>query len=1177
MALNNFFKHILTDDEMASINEAVGLFGSDPKLELEIGFKHIDLTNYIRIIEELLNINENKIESTVSLDVSILLAGGNSYRVSFQNQELIDSFLDKCINTRTKLSISDIQRYLINMKLDIPGTEIMFKDKGSATMIPISDLDIIFKLTKEMAVKSDSSKPVLSGGEKILFRLKDRHSFVLNKFTRIDATEVQQSNNPWDLLSRRPHYELELEIINRKITLKELFNETASMLKIIQETSLPIGKKEAQNVIAEYRKLLNSKNIHLEKRSTVSIEAHHIVRFIPNKYAITDKADGDRRFLFSVPDGVYLLSNNLTVTKINVTITKAKYQFMLLDGELVQNEHGKMLLLFDVVYANQIDYRHGSKFNLVNRISVLNDIVSVCFGSLIPFKNFADTHTELDLNSISKFYAEELSTYWKEFRSQLKISAKKSELFITRKLYFIPYGIESCEIFTYADLVWRLSVYKNLVPYKLDGIIYTPLNAPYMIRASREEIDTVPLEYKWKNPEQNSIDFWIKFETDKNGSDIIFYDGSTKNGTGRPYKIAGLFVGISEGSQEKPIAFKVGGVDQKAYIYSPGGTARDIEERAIDDRTVVEFIFDHKFVLDSSKTDNLIEQIDDAYKWIPIKTRYDKTESVNKYNRMYGNPEYIAQRIYRSIINPITESTISLLAKPVSFQKEFDRLSKEIKDDNQIPLMPPPKQTFTYYEKETDHGKGMRAYHNWIKSNMILTYCKNKSAVLDIGCGRGGDISKFIGAGVGELVGIDRDNNGLYVINDCAYSRYKSAQKHNPKIPPMVFINADATGLFNVGSQEQILTNMSNQNKQLITTYLSKGKKYDVINCQFSLHYYLSDAISWKNFCQNINDHTTNNAYLLITTFDGSIVRSKLQKKSKLTISYTDNAGTKSTFAEITKLYSDSDTNKLGLAIGVHNSTISNSQTPPITEYIVEPDFLIKSMEKNCGMELVESDSFFNLFELYKKYFGQKIPTSYTGTGKKQYEIISMYYKTLDPYLKNSFTEAEIQIAKASFAFSSLNRYYVFKKKISVDFDDPARLVGINTKINLSKILTPYFESNQIMIDTVNSAPRINKLYQNLKLEYKGTKPSVYLIRHTILEDDLGNKEIFRRNLIELTKIKEGSAQISLIYKSPDRIFYPIYQRTSSQDKYLFHDTKIISDLDILVALTDKMNSNSNS
>lgn len=1184
---NNFIEDILSDTDIAELNEAVQLFKANSEFELEVGFKKIDYSNYIRIAGELVKITDkSKITVSTSLDAIITLSDGNTFRVSFKNQKLINDFLDKFTNPKIRASISDIKRYLINMKLDIPDVEIMFKDKGSATMIAVPDLDLIFKLTTEIPVTS-KTKPTLFENESLVFRLKNRYSFIINKYSRIDVTEVQQSNNIWNLLSRNQQYEIELEIINNKITMKELLAETFAMLKIVQDTDIPISKKEVNEVISEYKKLFNVKyGIHLEKRSTVSIEAHHIVRFIPNKYSCTDKADGERRQLFSTQSGVYLLSNNLAVTKLSLKIDKPQYQNMVLDGELIDCEgDGKALLLFDIVYVNQIDYRRDTKYNEAYRINILDDIVKKCFGTLIPFPNFSDKHTDLDLEQIHKFYTVELKKYWKEFRKQLSEYTKKSELFITRKLHFIPYGIHPCEIFMYADLIWKLYVYQSLAPYKLDGTIMTPLNSPYMIKASKEQIDTIPLEYKWKDPTQNSIDFYIEFEKDKNGADIIFYDQYVKDGIGRVYKIARLFVGGFDGSQERPIPFKVNGIEQRAYIYSPEKIAKDREGGAIDDKTVVEFIFDMTVTSNSntSKIDNQIQQTDDAYKWIPIKTRYDKTESVTKYNKMYGNPDYIAQRIYRSIINPITESIIALLGNPASFQKEFDRLEKSI-NSKLIPYSSQNESNFQskqqnsisnpiYYPKQTDIGAGMRAYHNWIKSNMILTYCKNKPSILDIGCGRGGDINKFISAKVGEVVGLDVDNNGLYVINNCADCRYKSLRRNNPNIPPMIFINANAKGLFNIKSQEKIIPDMNNNNKKLINTYLSGNKKYNVINCQFSLHYYLSDEISWKNFCKNINDHTADNAYFLITTFDGKMIRDKLEKKSKLSVSYTNNSGTKILFAEINKLYADSDTNKIGLAINLYNSMISEPGTY-ITEYIVEPDFLINSLKKNCGMELVESDSFFNMFNLYKKYFSQDVPDHLDLiSGKKQHEIISNYYKMLNPEFKNSFTSEELEMNKAYFAFSSLNRYFVFKKKSGVDLDEPARIVGINNQINLGKLLTPYFESNQTIIDIANSMPRINNFYQNMKVITGGIKPSIYLIRHSILEDLVVN-EIFRRNKIELAKIKEGNdPRILLVYKSPDKFFYPIYQKIGNKEQYLFSNNKIISDLDILVALTDKINS----
>ena len=1183
---NNSITNILSESELSTINEMVESKNSDSELELEVGFKNIDYPTYIRIVKSLVGQTDGEnIGSTVSLDVIILLTDGNSFRFSFQNQDLIDKFIDKCVNSRIKLSQTDIQRYILGLRLDMPDTEVMLKNKGAATMLQIDDLNMVFKLTKETKVTAQN-KPTLTGGEKLLFRLKDRHSFTLNKNIRIDVTEVQQSNNIWNLLQRNTQYEIEAEVINKSVTAKELLGEITSMLKIVQDTDIPIGKKESTDVISEYKKILNIRyGIHLEKRSTVSIEGHHIINFIPNKYAITDKADGERYHLFSIKRGTYLISNNLTVRKLGISMKDGTHT-MILDGEYVETESGKMFLLFDVIYAKEIDYRFNTKFNLVNRVNVLTDIVAKSFDSLIPFADYVDKHTEMELGLIRNFYTAELKKYFKEFKKRLDLSHKKSELFITRKLYFIPYGIDMSEVFMYADLVWKLSVYEGITPYDLDGIVYTPIDAPYMIKASKEEIDSVPLEYKWKNPKQNSIDFYILFEKDEHGADIVFYDQSTKHGTGKPYKIAKLHVGVSEGSYEKPTPFKIDGIEQKAYISAADGTARDVEDRPIDNSTVVEFIFDFS---QTNKTDidATIQETDSAYKWIPIKTRYDKTEAVIKYNKMYGNPNYIAQRIWRSIINPVTESTIALLANPSAFQKEITRLKKVAETFAIVPDIASTNrniqtQEFTgytgnsveggvYYEKQTEHGNQMRAFHNWIKSNIILTYCMNKNSILDIGCGRGGDLNKFINAKIGEYVGTDIDNNGLYVIEDCAYCRYKVLKKRNPKVPPMIFINADSKGLFNVKSQEKIIPNMTNKNAELIAEYLSGKKKYNVINCQFSLHYYLSDEISWKNFCKNINNCSAPNAYLLITTFDGKAVRDKLMGKSKLTMSYTDNAGNKNTFAEITKLYSDTDTNNIGLTIGVYNSTISKT-VKHIEEYLVDPDFLIESMAKNCGMELVETDSFFNLFNLYKKYFTQQSLESNMQMGQKQYELISGYYKTLDPKLKNKYTGEEIELARASFAFSSLNRYFVFKKTVNIDLDEPARIVGINGRIHLDKILTPYFASNKMVIDIDNKVPRINKLYQNMKTMTGGAKPAIFLVRHSLLTNNI-NGDTYKHNSIQLAKLKQGSdPSILLIYKSPEKYFYPVYQQCTGSRKYLFTDENIISNLELLVELVKKLN-----
>lgn len=1166
--LTNILDDFLTNEQFDQIDNMVKEFKKDKSFELEVSFKGINYPDYMRIIEYYVDlVDEDKINSSDYLDISINLSNGNTYRISMFDTSEIENFLKKY----AKSTISDIQKYILGLNAN-DNIEIMFKDRGTANRLYIEDLNTVFKLTKESPLLNKSEKPKLNGTEKILYRYKQRNSFLINENVRIDMSEVKESNNLWNLSTRRPNYEIEMEVVNHKINTSVLFSEVVSGLQIIQKTSIPIGKSESRSVIETYKQLLEIKKAnHLDARNVISIEAYHIINYIPNKYAVTDKADGERFFLFVIKDGVYLLSINLSVKKINLEITDTKFHNMLLDGELIENENGYFFMAFDVVYFNHIDYRHSDKYTLIHRLEVLNHIIDKCFGMLIPFVDYTVKHTDLELNKIKSYYSNELKHYWSLFREKMK--KNNNELFITRKIYFVPYGIDSSEIFLYANMLWKLLVYDKLTPYKLDGTIYTPINSPYMIKINPENLDAQPLEYKWKIPSQNSIDFFIKFELDANGQEIIFYDNTVVRGEGNAYKICTLYSGTNTSGQEKPVPFKINGKEQVANIYLIDGEARDIKGRVIDNETVVEFIFD------TSKQD-----INDAYKWIPLKTRYDKTESVQKYHKRYGNNINIATRIWRTIINPITEETILSLANPATYQKEMDRLTKlsNVYD----------KQSFTYYQKKTSDATGMRAFNNWIKSNMILTYCQNKHNVLDIGAGRGGDLIKFIHAKVEEYVGLDIDNNGLYIINDSAYNRYKNLKHSNKNVPPMYFIHADARGLLNVQSQENIIPNMTTINKKLIETHLSGNKKYDIINAQFTLHYYLSDELSWSNFCQNINDHLQDNGYMLITTFDGQLIYDRLIGKSKMTVSYTDNHGNKNIFFEILKIYNDSDItnekNKLGISIDLYNSLISRPGTY-IREYLVFSDFLEKSLKENCSLELIETDSFFNLFNLYKNYFTQQNLDHFAqaDTSNKRHNEIRDFYFSLDPNANTLFTVEQTDIALASFKLSMLNRYYIFKKTTKIDLTEPSRIVGINNKINLGKVLVPYFDTNMMAIDSNNKTNEINNIYHMVRRKHIHIKPSIYLIRHTITKNNLDNK-IYQKNKLEFFKVKKGSdPKTLLIYKSPDKYFYPIYYQPNNYDNdnlytqnrtiqtnkviYLLDSKKIVKDLDILVALTNKL------
>jgi hypothetical protein len=185
----------------------------------------------------------------------------------------------------------------------------------------------------------------------------------------------------------------------------------------------------------------------------------------------------------------------------------------------------------------------------------------------------------------------------------------------------------------------------------------------------------------------------------------------------------------------------------------------------------------------------------------------------------------------------------------------------------------------------------------------------------------------------------------------------------------------------------------------------------------------------------------------------------------------------------------------------------------------------------------------------------------------------------MDPDNRHLFTAEEIDYNLAGFKMSSLNRYYVFKKEIGVDLTVPARIISMNFKIDLGKIMIPYFYSNNIYIDPGCKNDNINNIYKELCMKSRILRPNVYVIRHNIIEDTI-NGDIFNHNSFEMARIKEGvDPKVLIIYKSPDKKFFPLFYQTYNSDmetivpnKYFFDNNKIVKDLDFLIELSNKIN-----
>ena len=207
----------------------------------------------------------------------------------------------------------------------------------------------------------------------------------------------------------------------------------------------------------------------------------------------------------------------------------------------------------------------------------------------------------------------------------------------------------------------------------------------------------------------------------------------------------------------------------------------------------------------------------------------------------------------------------------------------------------------------------MRAFHNAIKRYMIEYTHLTTPRVLDLSCGRGGDMTKFC-YNVSDYVGVDIDEAAL-----------QEAESRLPYLPvPMTSVRFYQHDL---------------------TEPLDLGETFDIINCQFAIHYMLRDQESWDTFLSTVRRHSHSGTYLLVSCMNGDYI------ERRLPIVITNNRG-------IEKFVI---TRSSGGAVEVYNSliqTAGNSQP----EWLVRHGALVEDMN-SIGFEVQRWSRFEDMLE----------------------------------------------------------------------------------------------------------------------------------------------------------------------------------------------------------------------
>ena len=153
------------------------------------------------------------------------------------------------------------------------------------------------------------------------------------------------------------------------------------------------------------------------------------------------------------------------------------------------------------------------------------------------------------------------------------------------------------------------------------------------------------------------------------------------------------------------------------------------------------------------------------------------------------------------------------------------------------------KKEYTQHQRTESDTFHIKSYNNWVKALVFNQYTKRNDSILDLCCGKGGDLYKWKNLNVKKVVGFDISGKSI-----------EQAKERSKKIK-----------MFNT---EFYKSDLSTEEIQL-------NEKFNIISMQFALHYFFKDENSIKNVLQTIKNNISKDGYFICTFPDACILQNK--------------------------------------------------------------------------------------------------------------------------------------------------------------------------------------------------------------------------------------------------------------------------------------------------------------
>lgn len=599
----------------------------------------------------------------------------------------------------------------------------------------------------------------------------------------------------------------------------------------------------------------------------VTLEQRHLrspgygVVTVQEGYAVTEKADGERMLMYVWKDRrCYLINNTFQVFETGLFANSTDMIDTLLDGEYIAwdkleggNQNSDIFMVFDM-------YATGGK--------------SIMELPLISSNNDKTRYSE---------YCNAVESIKGKNTKKTEDSDNGGSIRIGAKVHVLG----DKDIFAAVRKVLGGSH-----EYEIDGLIFTPVNIPVFAHydGQQPKLDSVFRRsarwnrlFKWKPPAQNTIDFLVR----TNGTNVDV--------EGKRYRAFTLLTGYNRLQWEKhtvldalhllfmvqrgktivrkdympmpfrPYAYGVNGTDVALLpIDEATGSVHDAVMQPIENDTIVEFGYD-------IEREKLGESA--SLCWKPLRVRDDKTRMYRAKKQIGGaaNDYSVALSVWTNIHEPVSMEMISG-KMPVP---ENPRMSS---DDQ-------PGVDDIYYAssvpREYSLSFDMLQFHNLgIKGLLYSKVPKREGKLLELACGKAGDLGRWEHSGFSLVVGVDVVADNILNAADGAYARVMSRRHRGQHPMNFMFLVGDCGKSMETQDDSdtvhlwRLVTGQSKYNERDPNRHLhSKAKGgFDMVSCQFAIHYFFKDAGMLDSFMDNVSRNLKSGGVFVGTCMDANRV-----------------------------------------------------------------------------------------------------------------------------------------------------------------------------------------------------------------------------------------------------------------------------------------------------------------